>query len=78
MWRDGMHLSQAGHAAVAEELARQVQCVLRLNGGDEQRALGRAEEAAPTCLSCFMRLLCCRAQSWGGARWTALEQHGPE
>ena len=81
MWRDGMHLSQAGHAAVAEEVARQVQRVLGRavdGGGQVQRALGRAEDGDPTCLGCLVRLLCCRAESWTlGARWTALEQHGP-
>jgi hypothetical protein len=78
-----MHLSQAGHEALADEVARRVQRVLdggehgggegaarapRAGGGEANEAQPR--EPTPSCLPSLSRLLCCKTES----RWTPLEQ----
>ena len=75
-WRDGMHLSQRGHAALADEVVPVVQHALGLAGrpGAAARASAVGGGGGGGAWTCVSRLLCCSLDDDGAPRtkWTAL------
>lgn len=69
-WRDGMHLSQRGHAALADEVVEVVQGALGHAGPG-----GAGSGGGGGAWTCVSRLLCCSlddGEPRGATKWTAL------